>query len=245
MSIAQEIYPRFYCDRCNPSDAVIEFPEQEAHHAHRVLRLGNGSHAEIVDGKGSLFTGVLVTTGKKHCHLKVEHYTHFPRLDRAELTLAVGLLKSNDRMQWLLEKCTELGVARIVPLITANAERRHFNTEKALLTLVAGLKQSRQYWMPELTSAVSCKELPELLGGDNQLLLAHCRSARLPAVQQVLQKDQNCAVLIGPEGDFTAEEVDFFTKSNAREISLGKQRLRTETAALKAVIEIQTLQSLI
>ena len=237
----QDTYPRFFKADIAPSDTVIEFPEQEAQHALKVLRLPAGSPVEVVDGKGSLFSGVLQTTGKKRCHLEVKAYTHTPRNARGNVTLAVGLLKSNDRFQWIIEKCTELGVSCIIPLITSNAERRHFNREKALLTMVAGIKQSRQLWMPELKEACSCSEILALMKPHQQLLLAHCRVAYLPPLAKVWEREKDSVVLIGPEGDFTEEEVALLKENNAREISLGTQRLRTETAALKAVIALQML----
>ncbi len=161
--------------------------------------------------------------------------------------MAVAPTKNSDRFEWFLEKATEVGLDGVVPIECANSERRVFNPARATKVLASAMKQSLKAYLPELAPLTSVRELIER-PFDGVKLIAHCRpedfgSRRIP-ITEALPPHKDALILIGPEGDFTAEEVGLAVENGFIPISLGESRLRTETAALVAVTAAYLANSL-
>ncbi len=208
--------------------------EEESKHCIRVLRLGEGESIHITDGEGNLFCCQIFDPHPKRCRVRVvEHHAEYERLPYS-LTMAVAPTKSSERFEWFLEKATEIGVAEIIPLLTSHSERKNTKLERERRVVTAAMKQSLKAYHPTLHPMTSFAELLRMpFEGDR--FIAHCNpsSGKRP-LPDLLQRGADTMILIGPEGDFSPEEVEAAMRCGFREISLGTQRLRTETAAVVA-----------
>jgi 16S rRNA (uracil1498-N3)-methyltransferase len=212
---------------------------EESRHAVKVLRLGVGSLLHLVDGRGTLYAAEIEKADPRGCEVRVVETLPDHGRRGYRLTMAVAPTKNSDRFEWFLEKATEVGIDAVVPVECANSERRVFNSERAGRVLVSAMKQSLKASLPELAPLTPVRELIER-PFDGVKLIAHCRdeyfgAARVP-VTEALPPHTDVLILIGPEGDFTAEEVAPAIKNGFTPVSLGESRLRTETAALTATI---------
>jgi len=227
----------FYDPTINPHAAEHVLSADESRHAVRVLRLGAGARLHLVDGRGTLYETEIVSASERACAVRVVSAT--PDYGRRpwRLVLAVAPTKNSDRMEWLVEKATEIGLDALVPLECANSERRVWRGDRAERVAVSAMKQSLKARLPEIAPLTPLRELIER-PFEGVKLIAHCRDdvgvPRVPVTEQ-LRADADTLVLIGPEGDFTAEEVALALRAGFRPVSLGESRLRTETAALLAV----------
>ena len=207
---------------------------EESTHAVKVLRLQPGDEAIVLDGIGHQYRARYEDTRQKQCFFSVLDKETIPRRS-VELNMAVAPTKQMDRFEWFLEKATEIGVERIVPIISQHSERKVVKLERCRKIIVAALKQSQNAWLPEITEPVSFQEY--LQSSDRtsaNKYIAHCHKTSLPHLKDEFS-GSSCEVLIGPEGDFSDEEVQLAVKSGWKEISLSSNRLRTETAAIVAV----------
>ncbi len=221
-------------------------PEDESRHAVRVLRLGVGDRLHVTDGRGNLFEAEIVTADARRCEFRI--VATFPEHGRRpySLTMAVAPTKNLDRYEWFLEKATEIGVDVVIPIECANSERRVFKPERAERLLISAAKQSLKAYFPELQPVTPVHAVIERPFYGVKLI-AHCReeerfAGRVPITGALLPA-ANTLILIGPEGDFTAEEVDFAIANGFVPISLGESRLRTETAALASVLAVYLANS--
>ncbi len=213
--------------------------EEESKHAIRVLRLVEGDTLHLTDGQGRLYTCRIVDANPKRCAVEVvsciEEYEKRPY----HLTMAVAPTKHIDRFEWFLEKATEVGVDRIIPLESAHSERRAFKRERGEKVITSAVKQSLKAYHPQLDELTSLKQVVES-PFDGERYIAHCNPAQSPEgkryLPEILKKGGEVMILIGPEGDFSPEEVTFALRNGFREITLGNQRLRTETAAVMATV---------
>lgn len=233
--------PRFYHTNLNADPLLLE--GQEAQHALKVLRMQTGDQLELFDGLGKVAVATIINQNKRSCHLQVLALNHEPRSHAYQVHLVVAPVKSFDRFAWLIEKATEVGVASITPLITANSERRQLNQEKVEAVVLAAMKQSRQVWMPILHPAISFQQWMKVRPS-GQVFIAHCRDSHRTSLAGNYLKGEDVYLLIGPEGDFTEPEVSLATNMGCTPVSLGTQRLRTETAALQALMHIHFINSL-
>jgi 16S rRNA (uracil1498-N3)-methyltransferase len=223
---------------------VYMLDEDESRHCVRVLRLGAGDRVHLVDGRGGLYTARITEAGRR-CTLEVEGVEHGWGQRNYSLTMAVALTKNIDRWEWFLEKATEIGVDTFVPLLTEHSERRVLKPERAQRIITSAVKQSLKAYHPTLEPLTPLAELvtrpfdgAKLIaycGDDEQA--AHCGSLRRSTISNCISAGQNVLILIGPEGDFSPAEVALARTHGFVEISLGTARLRTETAALYAVVE--------
>lgn len=221
-----------------PEPELCELPGDEAQHAMRVLRLGVGDELVLVDGKGCLHDAVITEASNHHCRYRITQSR--PQEPEWHGSIHVGMAptKNIDRVEWIVEKATEIGMDRLSLLDTQFAERRVVKTERLERVAVAAMKQSHKAWKPVIDelepfgSFIKRDDLPE------QRFIAHCYelgSEAKPFLGDVLESGQHALVLIGPEGDFSVEEVRKAEAAGFRSVSLGTSRLRTETAALVAV----------
>ena len=225
--------PVFYEDATLTTGNLLSLSEETARHIVQVLRMNEGERLRIANGKGRAADAVIRETGKKRCTVAIEKVLDILR-PVPVLHLGIAFTKNTSRNEWLLEKATELGVQRIIPLTTARSERERFRFDRWNGILISAMMQSQQYWLPELAVPVTLKELFDV-PFQGITLIGHCMDEpqRQP-VKAVLEPAQNVLLLIGPEGDFTQEEVTLAVQYGARGISLGTTRLRTETAAMAA-----------
>ncbi|MFI3306324.1 MAG: 16S rRNA (uracil(1498)-N(3))-methyltransferase [Rikenellaceae bacterium] len=208
--------------------------EEESKHAVRVLRLAEGDTIHITDGRGNMYRCSVVDPHPKRCSVSVvEHFAeHNPLPYR--LVMAVAPTKNSDRYEWFLEKATEIGITDIVPILTAHSERKTVKHEREARVVTAAMKQSIKAYHPTLHHLTT---LAEILGRDfdGDKFIAHCNTSdNKPPLPTLLRPSTPTMILIGPEGDFSPEEVAQALEAGFREISLGNQRLRTETAAVVA-----------
>ena len=213
---------------------TLELPQDEAAHAIRVLRLAEGSEVMLTDGKGSFYRAEIDMISGKRCYVRiVETITPDP-LWRGHLHLAMAPTKNMDRIEWFAEKATEIGFDELTFLDCRFSERRVVKTERVEKILVSAMKQSLKPTLPMLNGMTPFDKFVSQ-PFEGQKFIAHCYEGEKEALLQALQPGGNALVLIGPEGDFSPEEVQKAMTYGFRPITLGRSRVRTETAALVAV----------
>ena len=219
--------------------------EEESRHAVKVLRLVEGDTLHITDGRGSLYRCEVVSAHQKHCLVRVvEQFEEFEKLPY-RLTMAVAPTKNIDRYEWFLEKATEIGVAEFVPLVSEHSERKVVMAEREEKVITAAVKQSLKAYHPVLAEITPFAKLvcTEFAG---RKFIAHCGDAvkEKRYLASTLRKGEDALILIGPEGDFSPEEVQLAVANGFEEITLGTQRFRTETAAVVAVDMVSIVNNL-
>ncbi|SDD33328.1 16S rRNA (uracil(1498)-N(3))-methyltransferase [Pedobacter soli] len=212
--------------------------EEESKHCVRVLRLTVGAVVNLVDGKGGFYTAEITSDNPKKVALsilKVE--TEFHKRNHY-LHIAVAPTKNIDRIEWFLEKATELGIDEITPIITNRSERRVVKEDRLNKVITSAVKQSIKAYHPILNDAVSFDAfLKQPFEGEK--LMAHCiDEGEKRYISQLVAPHQKYLILIGPEGDFTPDEVNLALNKGFKALTLGDNRLRTETAALAVCFEI-------
>lgn len=208
--------------------------EDTAKHVVQVLRKQPGDRLALTNGRGYHAEGVITTAHKRNCAMNIEEVSFHER-PKAALHMGVAFTKNSSRNEWILEKVTELGVTTIVPLQTSRSEREKFRFDRWNNILVAAILQSQQYWLPDLRALTPLQDICTELKDTPVKIVAHCMDgiARVP-LRQAIEKDKETLLLIGPEGDFTDEEVNILTSKGFAGVSMGINRLRTETAAVAA-----------
>lgn len=207
--------------------------ESESGHAIRVMRLGKGDQILVTDGKGSWFDGVISVPHPKKCEVTLSRSDRIPENRNYHLTLAVAPTKNSDRMEWFTEKATEIGIDRVIPMICRFSERKNLNRERLVKIAVSAMKQSLKATLPGIDEMVGFREVISM-PFEGRKLIAHCYPGEKPTLFRTVQPGEKVMVMIGPEGDFSPEEVEAAIKAGFQEVSLGNFRLRTETAALVA-----------
>jgi len=208
-------------------------PDEEAHHLVHVLRMREGDAVEVTDGKGGLASCVIRSISKKAVSLEVTDSSFYDAPTR-RLHMAVAPTKNMDRFEWFVEKATEVGVSSIIPLWCEHSERRKMGVDRVRKLVVSAAKQSGQVWFPECHEPLDfAKFINQPFEGKR--FIAHCRNdEKWPALS--LGGVESALVLIGPEGDFSRSETELAAERGFIPLSLGANRLRTETAALAAVM---------
>ncbi|MEG1544816.1 MAG: 16S rRNA (uracil(1498)-N(3))-methyltransferase [Tannerellaceae bacterium] len=220
--------------------ANLELPEEEAGHCVRVLRLTEGDEVLLTDGKGSFYKAALSRAHAKHCEVTLLKSWQQPPLWDFCLHIAVAPTKNMDRMEWFAEKATEIGIDAITCLNCRFSERREIKTARLEKILVSAMKQSQKATMPHLTGMTDFAAFIRT-PFDGRKFIAHCEEGEKPLLKETYHPGENALILIGPEGDFSPEEVALAMAQGFQPISLGNSRLRTETAALVACHTIHVL----
>jgi 16S rRNA (uracil1498-N3)-methyltransferase len=208
----------------------FELEEQESKHAIRVLRLARGDRVILVDGKGGWYEAVISDDHPRRCSMKIERFTEDFQPLPYRLHLAVAPTKNMDRFEWFLEKATEIGLTEITPLICRRSERRQLKTERLEKILVSAMKQSLKAFKPGLNNPVAMEEFLKTERAGT-LGIAHCHPLERKGINE-LKTTGNYTLLVGPEGDFTEEEIGGAINAGYLPFHLGISRLRTETAAV-------------
>lgn len=216
-----------------------ELPEEEAMHALRVLRLKSGDEMMLTDGEGNFYKAEITIAATRKCMFKLVEKLPQRKVWRGSLRLVVSPTKMMERMEWMVEKATEIGFDRVSFINCDNSERRVVKTKRLEKIVVSAIKQSRKAWKPVIDEIVSFDEfMAEGVGG--MKYIAHCYE-EIPKVDFFgemgkVDKDADITVMIGPEGDFSLNEVKKCLEAGFVSVSLGESRLRTETAGLAAVM---------
>ncbi|MBC7886754.1 MAG: 16S rRNA (uracil(1498)-N(3))-methyltransferase [Ferruginibacter sp.] len=228
--------PIFYKETISPAATELVLDEETSKHVAQVLRMQNGEQVQLTDGKGNLLIAEIADNNKKNCALKVISAAFQPAPDK-KITIAISLVKNAHRFEWFLEKATEIGVYEIVPLLCSRTEKQHFRIARMNSILISAMLQSQQTWLPELHEPVKFTTFVKNInaGMDEKRFIAHCvdDDTRIPLYNY--RSLDSSIVLIGPEGDFTIDEIELALQHNFVPVALGNSRLRTETAGVVAI----------
>jgi len=226
--------PFFYINDHDSSKNPIVLDEDASRHVVQVLRMKEGEKLNLTDGKGNLITAEIADAHKKHCSVKIID-TRYKTHDSRKVTIAISLLKNTSRFEWFLEKATEIGVSEIIPLICERTEKQKFRYDRMKGICISAMLQSQQCWLPELHEPVLFGDLVMRQFDDYRKMIAHCLEESKDALADLqISKLSNQLLVIGPEGDFTKEEIELALQNNFIPVSLGVTRLRSETAGVVA-----------
>ena len=220
----------FYTPDINGLEYI--FNEEESKHAIRVLRMTEGEQLQLVDGKGNLFYARISDAHPKRCRILVENIEKDYNKRNYSLHIAISPLKNADRFEWFVEKSTEIGIDEITPLLCERTEKKGFNIERINRIVESAMKQSIKAFHPKINEPVKFNRFVETVTTDAKLI-AFCEGER-KLIQQVYSPAKAATILIGPEGDFTNDEVELAKVNGYVPVTLGASRLRTETAGVAA-----------
>lgn len=223
---------------------TLKLNEEESRHAIKVLRLSAGDLLNVVDGKGGFFTCQIKTPHEKKCELKiVEEKLNFGIRD-FYVHLIIAPTKNLDRIEWMVEKCVEIGINEISFIQTRYSERKEIKTVRIEKIAVGAMKQSLKAFLPKINEMISWKEFLKKDIAESQKMIAHLEEGERKLIQEVAQHRGNYAILIGPEGDFNEEEIKQAIEKGFVPVTLGESRLRTETAGLVACHTLNIINQL-
>ncbi|MBC7641956.1 MAG: 16S rRNA (uracil(1498)-N(3))-methyltransferase [Flavobacterium sp.] len=231
----------FYNPTISSTDETFFFDKEESKHIIKVLRKKDTDILMVTNGLGLLFVTQIILASDTKCTVKIIEIKHQEK-PQFQLHLAVAPTKLNDRFEWFLEKATEIGVTEITPIICENSERKFIKTDRFEKIIQTAMKQSNQCFLPKLNE-------PETFGTfvakqyNGQKLIAHCEETNKKSLKEVLKTNESVLVLIGPEGDFSSNEIKKAIENKFIPVTLGQTRLRTETAAIVACHSVVFLNS--
>lgn len=231
----------FYNPNLDEKDSIFIFDSSESKHIVKVLRKRNGDELSITNGKGFLFTAKIISDNAKRCEVEIDSCKKtYPK--SYKLHLVVAPTKMNDRYEWFLEKATEIGVDEITPLICKRSERKTVKLERMQRVVEAAMKQSLQTYLPKLNEPLTFSEFMSL-PANGLKFIAHCENTERHELKRRIVADQDATILIGPEGDFTQNEIKEAFKAGYLPVSMGNTRLRTETAAIVACTIVASINN--
>ncbi len=225
--------PFFYTSHL-PVNNLLTLNENNSRHAIQVLRMRIADELNITDGQGKIYHAQITTDNKKSCVVQINSITEI-KASTKQITIAISLLKNTSRFEWFLEKITEMGVTQIIPLLCNRTEKQQFKTERLQGILQSAMLQSQQAWLPVMLAPQGFVQVI-INNTSTQKLIAHCQADEAKtALTQICFKNppiNNTIILIGPEGDFTPQEIELAQQNRYLPVSLGNTRLRTETAGI-------------
>jgi len=224
----------FYNPILTKNTQQVTFDKTESRHIVRVLRKKEGDSVFITNGLGNLFTAKIILANDKKCLVEISNIEDKPNPRNYYLHIAIAPTKLNDRFEWFLEKATEIGVDEITPIICDHSERKIVKMERMQKIIHAAAKQSLKFYFPKINEPVTFQKFIKL-PFKGKKLIAHCEKTSKNGLKSVVQKLDRTTILIGPEGDFSLKEIQQSFENSYIPISLGKSRLRTETAGIVAV----------
>ncbi|MES2268017.1 MAG: 16S rRNA (uracil(1498)-N(3))-methyltransferase [Bacteroidota bacterium] len=230
----------FYTPDIDPSLSQYFLSEEESKHAVRVLRLAVGDAVTLIDGKGGLYKAEIKDAHPKRTILQINSVTNEFNKRNHYLHIAIAPTKNLDRIEWFLEKATEIGIDEISLIICQRSERKEAKVERLDKIITSAIKQSIKAYHPVLNGPVSFNQFIKQ-PFEGQKFIAHCDEGEKISLAQSIEKQNRYLILIGPEGDFSPAEVDAALQNGYKAITLGESRLRTETAALEACFEVNFL----
>jgi 16S rRNA (uracil1498-N3)-methyltransferase len=224
----------FYCSEISEPEIIL--PEEESKHCIRVLRLKKNESIYLVDGKGTLCHAVLQYPDIKKTRVRIVETIPEYRKRIHYLHIAIAPTKNTERFEWFLEKVTEIGIDEITPLICTRSERRAINTKRAERILISAMKQSQRAYLPMLNAVKAYEDIFNVRTAKSKII-THCNLKNLPLVSDGMSIESPALMLIGPEGDFTTQEVEMAVRNGFVEASLGPFIYRSETAGVMACHE--------
>lgn len=224
----------FYHPQAQQIQQEIAFDKEESRHIIKVLRKNKGDSLNITNGFGDFFSSEIVIANHNKCFVRL--IGKIPQQPLSyKLHMAVAPTKLNDRFEWFLEKATEIGITEITPLFCDHSERTKIKPERYEKILISAMKQSLKAYLPKLNPAVSFQDFVQATTADtSKKCIAHCAEGKKIGLKEEISPKDPVLLLIGPEGDFSAKEINLALENNFTPVSLGKSRLRTETAAIVA-----------
>jgi 16S rRNA (uracil1498-N3)-methyltransferase len=221
----------FFCENLILKSDVI-LSQEESYHAAQVLRMRNGEIIHLTDGLGHLFKGELINVDSKKSLVRITE--EVPQMSATtNLHIAIAPTKNIDRFEWFLEKATEMGISEITPLLCRYSERKEIKPERLNKVIVSAAKQSHHFLFPKLNPLVKFEEFIKTTTVENKFI-AHCESSDKNDFGKSIANKRDALLLIGPEGDFSEQEIQLAISNNYFPVSLGESRLRTETAGVYA-----------
>tara|TARA_B100000925_G_scaffold289838_1_gene273653 strand:+ start:759 stop:1460 length:702 start_codon:yes stop_codon:yes gene_type:complete len=229
---------QFYLSSLTKNDTEIHFDKTESKHLSRALRKKVGDTIAITNGLGCRFTARLTSVDHKTCKAAIVRCEEI-KADSYHLHIFIAPTKSNDRMDWFVEKATEIGVHAITPIICQRSDRKVVKQERLQKIAIAAMKQSLRTYLPIIHPA--CDFSTSLNEVKGKSYIAHCQNTKKVAIEGLGFKDKHISIFIGPEGDFTHEEIQAAADANVNALTLGEKRFRTETAGIIACHSISLL----
>ena len=215
------------------SGNTYSLDESESKHCIRVLRLVQGDEIILVDGRGGYFTSKIVDPNSKRCTVEVIKSELNFGIRSFQVHIAIAPTKNIERIEWFLEKATEIGITHVTPLLCRYSERKEIKTDRLEKVMVSAMKQSLKAYLPQLDPLTKFADFITR-PFDGQKFIAHCDEQHRDLLKKILLPNQNYLILIGPEGDFSSEEIKMAMEAGFHPVSLGDSRLRTETAGVVA-----------
>lgn len=238
--------PYFFQEELPETSKMLFLDETASRHCIQVLRMQQGNRIRITDGKGHLAIAEIIEPNRRRCGVSISEFTTTSASEKSGFSIGIAFTKSNERNEWLLEKLTELGTENIYPLLTEHGERDKFNQERYQKILISAMLQSQQAFLPNLHPIQKLKYFFQNIPNPATVnrFIAHCQKSTTPrdSFLSQLKKGQKSLVLIGPEGDFSEEEICQCLQLGFVPIHLGKNRLRTETAGIYACATYNSFQ---
>lgn len=233
----------FYNPNITENTKEILFTKEESRHIVRVLRKKEEDLLKITNGKNYLFTAKIIIANDKKCAAIIVETEYKKKSWNYNLHIAIAPTKNIDRLEWFLEKATEIGIDEITPIICQNSERKIVKHDRLEKIMLSAMKQSLKYNAPILHPTTKFSDFINSHENTSSIHIAHCRESYKTPLKQLNDLPNKVTILIGPEGDFSEKEVLEALKTGATPISLGTSRLRTETAALVAVHSINFMKN--
>ncbi len=228
----------FYTPGIN--DTFYTLNEQESKHCIKVLRLNTNDIVKLIDGKGGFYTAKIVEPNHKNCKVEIVETQYAFEKRNHYLHIAIAPTKNNDRLEWFLEKATEIGIDEITPIVCEHSERKVLKSERLEKVVVSAMKQSIKAYKPKINELVNFTDFVNMpFSGDK--FIAHCENHQKSLLKNSYAVGRDVFILIGPEGDFSLAEINQALQNQFTEISLGNSRLRTETAGVVACHTINLL----
>lgn len=220
------------------SDIAV-FHDEEAHHCTQVLRKRIGDSVTFVDGKGWFYEANIIDITKKQCTLHITKRWEDPHQPSFQTHIAIAPTKNIERFEWFLEKATEIGVNTVSPLLCERSERKQIRLDRLEKIVLAAAKQSLKATLPILHDLTPFPDFIKSKQAGYQKFIAYLGEDATPHLKNIYQKNQDVLLLIGPEGDFSNKEIQQALQNDYQGVSLGKSRLRTETAGIVACHIVQ------
>jgi 16S rRNA (uracil1498-N3)-methyltransferase len=227
----------FYNKDISKNDTQFTFDKTESRHIVKALRKKEGDFLHITNGKNELFTVKVILANDKRCLVEITKTEGKPKPWNYNLHIAIAPTKNNDRLEWFLEKATEIGIDEITPIICSNSERTVLKTERLEKIVQSAMKQSLKFVLPKLNEPIKFTDFIKQ-DFDSELFIAHCEELDKKSFAKTIKPNTNILIMIGPEGDFTPSEIEKALANKFTPVTLGESRLRTETAG---VVTAQTV----
>lgn len=229
--------PFFFIEQSFHAGQLLVLPEESSRHMIQVLRMESGEEVRLTDGAGGVCRAVITDPHKKRCTVRIDDVFYHPSPEK-KVCVAISPLKNSHRFEWFLEKATEIGISEILPIICHRTEKLQLRMDRLRGILVSAMLQSQQVWLPALrepqpfAGAIASRE-------EENRWIAYCDEQTVRVSLPVNSSPGSSIILIGPEGDFTPEEAAYAMEKGYTAVTLGNNRLRTETAGMVAATLLQ------